>query len=525
MSTKKRKGSAHRELGVYLGLAALIILFFATRLYRFGDVPAGFHIDELGASYDAQCIAHYGVDRYMVRFPVYFQNFGAGQNALYTYLGALLFKFVSFSPKKFRFIAVFCGFLAMIASWLISCKAFDKRKLSLTAPFLWCITPVILMSERWGLESYLFISFVTMAICLLCYATESRGLFLWTAAGAVTGLTLYTYGVSYVVIPLFLILTYIYLLWTRSVGKKETAAFVVPLALLGIPLIIEQFVTAEILPEFSFLLTDFKRMEFSRAGEFGLKYIKHNLKDIPLFFTNDFLPYNGSGKYGTLLYIALPFLALGLIVALFKALKSIKERRFDLSVLLIAFFIVSFSVSLCMVQLNINRVNEVYFAFVFFEAYGINLLWNRWKNAYIPVLILYLVFFVFFGRYYYSDRYNADIAADESGVLFYNTDLGAAVKTLADYYDEEKVVNIISDDAGERHILIADYCGTSPYEYATDSSTAGNYIIGLPEELDISGDTVYVIGKNLKHIADYLETVGFGVDGDTYPDYFVVMAP
>ena len=143
---------------VYLGLAVLMGLFFITRLYRFGDVPAGFHIDEIGASYDAQCIAHFGVDRYQVRFPVYFQNFGAGQNALYTYLGALLFKFTSFSPKKFRFIAVFCGALAMLCTFLISKKAFEEKKYALTAPFLWVVMPVILMSERWGLESYLFLS-------------------------------------------------------------------------------------------------------------------------------------------------------------------------------------------------------------------------------------------------------------------------------------------------------------------------------------------------------------------------------
>ena len=511
------------NIPVYLGLVILMLLFFITRLYRFGEVPAGFHIDEIGASYDAQCIAHYGVDRYRVRFPVYFQNFGAGQNALYTYLGALLFKFTAFSPKKFRFIAVLCGALAMLGTFIISRKAFEDPEHSLTAPFLWVVMPVILMSERWGLESYLFLSFTAMALCLITLASDTGLRLLWTAAGIFTGLCLYTYGVSYVVIPLFLIIIYAYLLWLGKVALKETLLFGIPFILLAVPLVIEQLVTAEILPEFSMGLTDFRRMQFSRAGEFGLKYFLKNLDDISVFFTNDFLPYNGSARFGTVLYISIPFIVLGMIVCLGKAVTSLKKRQFDFSVLLFAFFAVSFLGSMCMVQLNINRVNEVYFALVFLAAYGINFLWKRFRFTPWVLLILYLVFFIPFCRYYYGDEYNADIAADESGVLFYNTDLGVAVKTLSDFYGGEKMVNIISNDAEERHILIADYCGTSPYEFDGNYSTAGNYLIGLPEELDISGSTVYVIGKDLKHIADYLATVGFTVDGENYGDYFVVM--
>lgn len=514
-----------KNINIYIGMAVLTLLFFATRLYGFGSVPAGFHIDEIGASYDAQCIAHYGVDRYMVRFPVYFQNFGAGQNALYTYLAALVFKFTAFSPKKFRFIAVVCGFAALFCVWMISKKAFEEKRFSLTAPFIWCVMPVILMSERWGLESYLFLSFTAVFICLLCYASIGKTPVLWVLSGAAAGLTLYTYGISYIVIPIFLIIVYVYLLWLGRVKLKETLLFAIPLLLLAAPLVIEQLVTAELLPEFSFLLTDFKRMKFSRVGEYGFKYFSKNLKDIGIFFTNDFLPYNGSARFGTMLYVSIPFIILGLFVCLFKAAKTIKRRRFDFSVLLMIFFTVSFVSSLCMVQLNINRVNEVYFAFVFFAAYGINYLWSKFKPAPVVVVVLYLIFFIPFCRYYYGGEYNADIAADESGVLFYNTDLGVAVKTLSDYYEGEKQVNIISNDAEERHILIADFCGTSPYEFDKNYSTAGNYYIGLPDELDISGDTVYVIGKNLSHIANYLESAGFGIDAETYGDYYIALAP
>ncbi len=508
-----------------MGLVFCLVLFLVTRLMLFGAVPAGFHIDEIGASYDAQCIAHYGVDRYLVRFPVYFKNFGAGQNALYTYLGALLFKFTSFSPKKFRLIAVCCGLLGMLSVYFISRLTFKEREFSITAPFLWCVFPVILMSERWGLESYLFLSFSAMSVCIILYAAYFRKALIWIIAGVFFGLTLYTYGVSYVVIPAFLLFILLYLIWIKKVTLREALCFSIPFILLAIPLFLEQLVTAELIPEFSLLFTDFTKMEYSRAGEFGLKYFMRNLKDLRTFFCADFLPYNGSARYGTMLYVSLPFAAVGMVICLYRTVKALVSKKLDGAVFIADFFIVSFLASLFMFQMNINRVNEVYLPLLMFTAFGINGLWKKIKITPVIILAAYAVFFIPFCRYYYTGPYNADIAADESGVLFNNTDLGAAVKTLSEHYDGEKVVCVITNDSHERHILIADYCGTSPYEFASEYSTAGNYRLGLDGDLDVSGDTVYVIDDNNAHIVTYLASLGFGVDSESFPGYNMVLAP
>lgn len=63
-----------------------------------GDIPRGWNVDEAGIAYDAWCIAKYGVDRFRYPYPVMFMNYGGGgQSSLYTYMTAILFKFLIFT--------------------------------------------------------------------------------------------------------------------------------------------------------------------------------------------------------------------------------------------------------------------------------------------------------------------------------------------------------------------------------------------------------------------------------------------
>ena len=75
----------------------LLIFAFIFNLYNIDKVPNGVNLDEAGLGVDVYSIANYGTDRNMNKFPVYFQNFGEGQSALYIYLAAILVKMFGFS--------------------------------------------------------------------------------------------------------------------------------------------------------------------------------------------------------------------------------------------------------------------------------------------------------------------------------------------------------------------------------------------------------------------------------------------
>ena len=80
----------------------IFVMSFLLLTYKIGKNPHGLHVDEAGALYDAICLSKYGVDRYLYKLPVYFVNFGGGQNALYTYLAAICIKLFGVSATIFR---------------------------------------------------------------------------------------------------------------------------------------------------------------------------------------------------------------------------------------------------------------------------------------------------------------------------------------------------------------------------------------------------------------------------------------
>ena len=111
------KGTEKERMLYMAVFAAITALFLITRLFRLDMAPftaEGMHFDEMSAAYDAFCIQGWGVDRHLTRFPVYFMNTGPGQNALYIYLAAVVFKLFGFSLFKFRMVAVVCAFAAYI---------------------------------------------------------------------------------------------------------------------------------------------------------------------------------------------------------------------------------------------------------------------------------------------------------------------------------------------------------------------------------------------------------------------------
>lgn len=62
-----------------LKLIIFLILLLTTIFTRFNKIDIllnGLHVDEVGMGYDAFCIANYGVDRYLNKFPIYMINFG-----------------------------------------------------------------------------------------------------------------------------------------------------------------------------------------------------------------------------------------------------------------------------------------------------------------------------------------------------------------------------------------------------------------------------------------------------------------
>ena len=74
-----------------------MLLYLFLCLYKITDIPYGYNIDEAGTAVDAYFLANFGVDRYNTSWPVYFMNYGGGQNALNQYLCAIAVRLFGFN--------------------------------------------------------------------------------------------------------------------------------------------------------------------------------------------------------------------------------------------------------------------------------------------------------------------------------------------------------------------------------------------------------------------------------------------
>ena len=71
----------------YIILFCLILVFGSIlRLVQLGKVPGGYQMDEAYGAFNAYSLFHSGIDSTGHSYPVYFESWGGGQNALNSYL-------------------------------------------------------------------------------------------------------------------------------------------------------------------------------------------------------------------------------------------------------------------------------------------------------------------------------------------------------------------------------------------------------------------------------------------------------
>ena len=512
-------------------LVAVSSLFLFTRLYRLDVVPFGehrMHIDELGAAYDSFCISEYGVDQFLYRWPVYTKCFGESQDVLYTYLAAIVFKIGGISIFNFRLPAVICAAGAFAALFFMIRDMMDKWY-ALFALALMTVMPVFMMSEHWGLQCYLFMSFAIISMFFQIRAvTGGRSLY-YFLAGLFWGITLYTYSISYITVTLFLILTFATLIVYKKLSLKNALMAGLPFFLLALPLFVQQLVMMGYVEPFRFMgLIDFWRPEHYRGGEISPSYFRENLLSSLLYtYVADNSEYDANPVYGTMLYVSIPFILIGMISSAIAVIKDYKQKTFNPWVFNWLYFLASRVFHLFLKYPNVNRICGIYPAYLLFAVYGFKTAVEKVKYKKLLLAVTaaaYMISFVAFSKYFYShsglindaydigDSLGCDLQAGETAALAKKLAMGRPVYALL-------------NDGWMRHLSLALYTETSPYDFFRDNEPQDRSFNGvewaMPDDLDLSGNTVYLIDNELSHITQYLVSEGFAAD-ITYPDYTVV---
>ena len=484
--------------------AAVFVLALFVRVYRIGELPYGWHVDEAGMSYDIYSMINYGTDRYYKFNPVYFINFGGGQNALYGYICAVFMKLFGLSLTVIRIPAVLSGMATWLFGTLILKEYFDK-KFTLMGSFLIAIIPCFILQSRIGLESLLFLSTSTAALYFLLLSVR-KGLWqLYVFTGIVLGLSLYTYAVSYLVVPIFLLCMLLYLLYLGKMKWKYLFSLGIPLAALAAPLILMIIINTFQLPEIATVHITIPRLPEYRGSEISLQNILHNIPAVvQSFFFKDDRAYNSLDGYFTMYVVSIPFILLGIQKAAVEMAGKMREKKFTVAAPLLFWLAAQTVMGLLIDEPNVNKLNGVFFSLLFFAVYGI---WHAWSLLqkrksktvfFAAVMGAYLCFFVSFSCYYFGPY----------------TEKTFPLTDFADCYDD--ILDKYADKIEDKNVYVnANYIyyalgeRLSPQEMQVielGTESRGNVYFMHPREVDENGFYI-LIGK--ESVLEKLKAEGF----------------
>lgn len=396
----------------YLLTVLLFLVFGITRLWRLTTLPSGVHLDEAGMAYDAWCLSQYGVDRYLKSFPVYFINFGGGQNALYTYLTAGLFRLFGFHEILMRVPAVTFSLLTLIFEMLTVKKLFpNKPYLVLGSGALVTICPFFILTSRFGVESYLMLGATAAFLYFFISAIDSEKYRYYVLAGISGGIILYTYAMSYLMLPMFLLLAFVYVLYMRKFSLNRWIAMGIPMFLLAFPLIMTQFINMFDWEEMHlgiFTLTKLPEYRVSELQPFSFDSLKLIISNI---FIGDMWNYNSIPGIPNMYWISIPLILIGLIHVIYRTVLSFKNRTLDFQVLTLLWFLCVIYIT-CHITPCLTQLNSIFFVFVLFIADAVSLIppCKKWGGHAVKAAVagVYAFLFFQFATYYYLGGYTVD---------------------------------------------------------------------------------------------------------------------
>ena len=365
-----------------LAFIGILLLGAVLRLLWLDRIPYGIHVDEVGMAYDAYWLAREGIDRWSMSYPVYLLNYGSGQSALYAYLCMVLVKLTGGAMNVWviRLPAVAFGMLTLVSGGALLRKLWGERA-ALLGMLIMAVGPYFIMASRPGLDCDLFLGLSTLSLYLFMEAVERERLWLYGVAGVGFGLCLYTYVLSYLILPLFLLAAGIYLFQLKKLSWKQIFLFGLPLFLLAVPLML--LILVNQLGWESLQLGPFTipRMLLYRGDEFGFYLSPARIRDLFLAcFWHDGEYSSAFPGYGTMFVWSVPLVFVGLYGMIRSCWRGRGEKRFDMRVLLLFYLAAQLIIACTINEVFTYKLNAVFFCLVCCILQAVELLEGWWKK-------------------------------------------------------------------------------------------------------------------------------------------------
>ena len=442
-------------------LFILLAIGFIVRIFGFTNKPLGLNQDEASIGYEAFSLLKTGLDRNGISFPIHFISWGSGQNALYAYLSMPFISVFGLNVFSVRIVNVIFSCLSLIIFYLLFKLIYDRRT-SLIALAILVICPWSIMSARWGLESNIFPTLFLTAVYFIFKGIKISQKF-FPLSFFIFAITLYSYGTSYLVVPLFLLVVSIYLLTKKHITLKTLILSLTIFLVVSLPAILFILINYLNLPLIEIFNVSAPKMLTNRMSLifnlFSLNFLRILPENIVRFLNvliiqSDGNYYNSIPYFGTIYIFSLPFF----IVGLFNVIKNKKYKADSHYFIFCSWLLISIILGITS-HININRLNIIFFPLLYFVVLGIidvsKTIKPQFVNSYkMVVTSVYFIFFVFFIGYYFifvSNQVNEN----------YCSGLGNAIQ-YAENLNQTDSINISTKTVNMPYIYVCFYNKLNP---------------------------------------------------------------
>ena len=395
----------------YKGEVFLFFIFMIgsfVRLFAIGRFPNALNVDEASSGYDAFSLMKWGVDRAGNPYPVYLYAWGSGQSVLYSYLMIPVIAVTGLTEYGIRLPMAITGAISLYVFYYLIKNIFDNKKYGIIATAFFAICPWHIMKSRWGMECNIFPDLILLASLLLVLGLKKEKTGLQVLAFVVLAISSYSYGTSYLFLPVFVLGTLGYLIYKKELTVKKSIIYLLVMFVLCIPIIVYIFINTFGLEQITIGKVTIPKLLVNRYDEVSTVFsgnifencVNNLLETLRiLILQNDKLEWNAIPQYGLFYLISIVFFIIGLRACV----KKYKENIFNqiMNIWMIAAIVLC---AFCVA--NINRINIIMIPCVYYIVVGLFEFLTKYKQLTVCIAVIYMVLFIEFMYSYVNKDYN-----------------------------------------------------------------------------------------------------------------------
>lgn len=445
----------HKTLFFLIAFIAIIV-----RVWDFGATPSGFNQDGAMAAVDAKALADYGTDRLGMTYPVHFTAWSYGQmSVLLSYLMIPFIEVAGLNEITARLPMLIISLLGLLALYGLIRDTFG-RTAALIIFFLAAINPWHIMQSRWALDCNLLPHFFIIGCYFLNKAQKNtNNLYIAMISFA---LCMYSYGVAFLTVPLFLMMVAIYALVTKTFRFKDICVSIFVYAAFSCPIWIVMIINFLKMPTVQFFSITMPFFPDSvRSGDilfFSANFSEqlttnYNSLLNTVVLQNPDAPWNALDKFGTQYLFSLPFVLVGLAyiikniipLSLFNREAATPQPIKFGSLIVFLGLLIGLWTGMVIASVNINRINVIYYFMIILAGLGLAQTLKWFKPAFMVSASIYSLSFLLFCNHYFN------VWSKEIGTYFFEG-MAQALKEAAKTDTPRYYITVNSQFNGARNV-------------------------------------------------------------------------